>query len=258
MIVVVNGRMRRFVGASLNGKLMTEWRLGEKIMWPNPEGVARRILVELPQEGTLDWQYWVHAADATQGSVSRNNYMKFVCDGVDYFINGSYDGTPPYKLEDNVLTLDVFDGAAIDRLGTHLEVEAKIAARDSYKYELVTNAICSLPYLMDTKLYVNFQKGRKRKASGCSFRVVGESSGVVHFGGSCYASTHDRDWHPSTLPDYRGKYWLGQQYNNAMMAEDSRLLVTAKKYSDTTYYPSVILKWPAFTRKFKLKIITVS
>ena len=259
MNVIVQGRQRRFVEAYVGDKRVVEIWLGDKQIWPNAEGIARRIVVELPQPGTLDWQYWVHAVDATQEKSAPNNYMRFTHEGMDFYIQSSPDGTPPYKLADNSLTLGQYDdGILIDQLGEYLEVEAKIAARDSYKYELVTNAICGLPYLMNTKLYVNFQKGKKRDAAGCSFRVVGESSGVVHFGGSCYASTHDRDWHPSTLPDYRGKYWLDEQYNNAMMVEDSRLLVTAEKYSDSTYSPSVILKWPAFTRKFKLKIITVS
>ena len=247
MIVVVNGKRRRFVGASLNGKLMTEWRLGEKIMWPDPEGVARRIRVELPQEGTLDWQYWVHAVDATQDSVSQNNYMKFVCDGVDYFINGSYDGTPPYRLEGNVLTLDAYDGAAIDRLGAYLEVEAVIKQREmQLSGELVEGertVRSDLPLLRGSKTQWRHVGWRRGGDSWWNQRLTSEPSGTVMVDEG-YRKSGRTAIEPYTdviHAPVRDTYW------------QALISMTGKGQMD--WYKVI---YPSFRKTFKLKIISIS
>ena len=129
MRLIVNGQRKRFISAMLGDKPITEIWLGDRKIWPDPTGVARRLVVELPKPGTLDWQYWVHAVDATKEVSSQNNYMKFTVDGEDFFLNSTYRDMPPYKLEGDVISLDGYDGAYIDSLGTHLEIEAVINQR---------------------------------------------------------------------------------------------------------------------------------
>lgn len=257
MNVIVQGRQRRFIGGFLGDKPITEIWLGDKQIWPNMEGVARRIEVELPKRGSRDWQYWLHAVDATSSKAAPDNYMRFSHEGLDFYIQSSPDGTPPYRLNDNVLTLELYDGILIDQLGEYLEVDAKIAARSSLFYGSVNNARCPLPFIKGTKALVEWDKGKKKKAAGCTFSVKGIPSGVEHFSGACYTSAHNRGVYRRLLPDDTHK-WINQVYSGDMVNDDVALSISTERYSETTYKPGLTLKWPAFTRKFKLKIISVS
>lgn len=253
MNVIIQGRQHRFVGGSLGDKPITEIWLGDKQIWPNTEGLARRIVVELPKTGTLDWQYWVHALQATENKAASNNYMRFVHDGLSFYINHSPDGTEAYRLDGNVLTVEL-DGILIDQLGGYLEVESNIASRESDKYE--GTALCFLPYLEDSMLKVVFHKGKKRKWAGRAFTVSSSESGVVHYGGSCETSQHKRGKKTRILPENTHK-WYNRVYNNTMQVGETMLQIETQAIGSGGG-GGVTLMWPAFKRKFKLKIISVS
>lgn len=257
MNVIVQGRQRRFIGGFLGDKPITEIWLGDKQIWPNMEGVARRIEVELPKRGSRDWQYWVHAVDATSSKSAPDNYMRFSYEGLDFYIQSSPDGTPPYRLNNNVLTLELYDGILIDQLGEYLEVDAKIAARDSLFYEYADEARCPFPFIKGTKAQVKWGKWKKKKAAGCTFSVKGSPSGVVHFSGACYTSAHERGVYTRLLPDNTHK-WVNAVYSGDMVNDDVALTISTGRYSGYSDNPGVTMKWPSFTRRFKLKIISVS
>ena len=103
MKVCVQGKISRYIGGQWNGMRKVERRLGNKIIWPDNTSVARKIRVELPRPGTREYQYWVHALDAIQGRAAQDNYMRFTADGLHYYLEDSFDGTEPYKVEKDYL-----------------------------------------------------------------------------------------------------------------------------------------------------------
>ena len=127
--LLVKGRKRRFVGGSVNGgRRVTEiWR-GDKLIWPSGNS-ARRIRVLLPARGSEEWAYWAHALEATKYEASRQNYLRFKVGDFFYYINSSPDGTMPYKLDGDVLTLELGDGVPVDELGDVLVADARIQKR---------------------------------------------------------------------------------------------------------------------------------
>lgn len=138
MNIIYQGKQRRFVGASIGDTPAIEIWKGNKMIWPITDGIAHRIYVELPKRGTRDWQYWVHALDAVSTAAAPNNYMRFTVQGVDYYINSSFDGTEPYILDSNALTVQI-DGVSADFLGATLDVNAVIKRREGTHEKFVTD-----------------------------------------------------------------------------------------------------------------------
>lgn len=254
MKIIHQGRQRRFIGASIGDTPVVEIWQGDKMIWPNMEGLAHRIVVELPKQGTLDWQYWVHALDAISKEATPATYLKFVEDGLDFYINHSIDGTEPYILDGNTLTVEL-DGVLADQLGEYLTVYARIAARTGVTYYEGDN-VSPLPFLKNTKLQVKWNKGKKRKYAGCVFNVAGADSGTVHFGGSCETSEHKRGTKTRVLPDNTHK-WYNAVYNNDAIPTDTSLNISVSTIGSGGG-GKVTPLWPAFTRTFKLKILSVS
>lgn len=255
MNVVVQGRQRRFLSADIGGTPVQEIWLGDKQIWPNMEGVATRIVVALPQVGTRDWQYWVHALDATKDKATPANYMKFVVDEMDFFINHSYDGSTPYRLDGNELTIDLYDGVLIDQLGEYLEVEAKIPEREgigqgsdvgftpmTYYWEK--------PLLPYTKIMVDWWGGKRGKPRWLQDVEIKGTPGLdTYFFSSQWSAGSGR-----------GDYWnqtvasLGENVNPADTGFQIRFCLGGWA---GVHKKGMRPVFPAFTRKFKLKIISV-
>ena len=264
---MVQGRQRRFISADIGGTPVQEIWLGDKQIWPNTEGVATRIVVALPQVGTLDWQYWVHALDSTKYKATPANYMKFVVDGLDFFINHAYDGTTPYRLEGNELSIDLYDGALIDQLGEYLEVKAKIPTRwwkieNSATDGVPVSSYCNLPYLDGTLCSIAFNKGAKKPYylwdSSITATPGGQTLLVWHYG----TGEHKRGWKGKGFQPMNESFvWDGDekwQIGTAQMYEGAEGMKATHVLQWQRDVPvSIEFQFPAFTRVFKLKIISV-
>lgn len=256
MNIICQGRQRRFVGASLGDTPVVEIWQGDKQIWPITEGIAHRIMVELPKKGTLDWRYWVHALDALNEGAAPNNYMRFTVQGVDYYINSSFDGTEPYMLDSNVLTVQL-DGAAIDLLGATLDVTAVIKRREGTrekfvtdKYEPLQHREINMPLLAGTCIGMEVSDHSSKRSlyanagpitslpSGAvygSLVNIGKTNGVAKF-------ETPREWVKKVTPTDSA---FGFDF------QLSRAGYNVPPYQWT--YPV----YPAFTYTFKLPIISV-
>ncbi len=257
MNVVIQGRQHRFVGGSLGDKPITEIWLGDKQIWPNVEGLARRIVVELPKKGTRDWQYWVHALQATQNKAAPNNYMRFVHEGVPYYINHSPDGTEPYRLDGNALTVEL-DGILIDQLGDYLEVEANIKSRNGKTqtikaYGMTYTMEWDMPLIAGSQFKIKLiNYSSKHSTYGAVTKFFSMPSGKAFTG--FYVMKHQpvRITKADTVKE------------GAVPVADTACKAQAYTTGGCYYIPSegkyqyVVPVWPAFKRKFKLKIISVS
>lgn len=246
MNVVIQGRQHRFIGGSLGDKPITEIWLGDKQIWPNTEGLARRIVVELPQKGTRDWQYWVHAVDSIQKEVSASNYMRFNHDGLNFYIQHSFDGSEAYKLDGNVLTVEL-DGILIDQLGEYLEVDAVIPERaikiTGSLSEGDRSVSSSFPMLPGSKTQWRHWGWKRGKSSWWHQTLTSEPSQIILVDSGYRKSGRTPVTNSSiinTVPESDIEW-------HAVIS------MTGKGTMD--WYQAV---YPSFKRKFKLKILSVS
>jgi hypothetical protein len=189
--------------------------------------------------------------------------MKITIDGTDFFINHSYDGTVPYVLNGNTLTIDVADGVLIDQLGESLEVEAKIPSREAaslygtqfndWHENVFESKIWDLPLLPDSKIKVIAHKGARRDAAYLNnINIKGLPSGNVYLHQARYTDNG------------KGRHHFGQEWiirdvvlsDNAM--EGTLNLYGSADYTDTSAKKQGLFPvYPAFSRRFKLRIISV-
>ena len=245
--MIVQGKQRRFVSADLGGVPITEIWLGDKRIWPDMEGVARRIVVQLPAQGTREWQYWVHAVDSVNDKASSSNYMKFTVNGLDFFINHSYDGTPPYKLKGNELTLDLYDGVLIDQLGTTLSIDCVIPKREerlsgaySGGEKTVRSAFPLLPGTITQWQHEGWKRGGD---SWWHETVTSEPDGTTLVDSGYRKSGRTAVTHSSAIENSpaTGTYW--------------EALISMTGLGQINWYTAI---YPAFKYTFNLKIISVS
>ena len=52
--------------------------LGDSQLYPEDTSSMRRLTVELPAAGSLEWAYWVHAVAAVQDLVTPKRYMQLL------------------------------------------------------------------------------------------------------------------------------------------------------------------------------------
>lgn len=248
MNVIIKGRQRRFVGGFIGDKPVKEIWLGDKQIWPNAEGVARRIVVELPQSGTRDWQYWVHAVDSTLNAASPSNYMKFTHEGLDFYIQHSFDGSEAYKLDGNVLTVEL-DGILIDQLGDSLEVQAKIPARQKtvfagsiYEGGSRTD-VSTLPMLPSTSFVYARACARRRWESTSYLTVTGKPGGDILLDASLLKA---------------GRSWRDYGHSVTAAPESDTAWEAYSRISGGGWIKNLRVTYPAFNKVFKLKVLSVS
>lgn len=260
MNVIVEGKQRRFVEAFVGNKRVVEIWLGNRQIWPCAEGVARRIVVELPESGTEDWQYWMHALDATRSSSTPINYMRFCYDGLSFYIQNSPDGTPSYQLEDNMLVLGQYDdGILIDQLGEYLEVEARIAKRQGEKqiirsYERYYTLEWGLPLIGGTQFGMElYNYSRKRSTYSYFGDIISLPSGVS-WSAAQGSQKHNRN------PRSNAALIKDKEVPDSDTGCSCSFMTSGGCYYDPSkgQYQYAFPEYPAFTRKFKLKIISVS
>jgi hypothetical protein len=247
--LIVKGKNRRFVGGDmLGGKRIESIWLGDKKIWPS-DTAARKIRVQLPERGTVEWAYWVHALDSvTNEKCSSSNYMRFTVDGMHFYLQQSPDGTPPYHVEGNFLTLDLDkDGVSADMLGDYLTVSAVISKRTKYVYsgywESGTKTFdVDLPILDGSSVWYR-QYCKRRGARSHSYITITATP------------SEKRLFYNYVMKASRSVKTYGG-YVNASGANDTgwtyKLQISGV---GRVLDPYVI--YPSFSRTFKLKIISV-
>lgn len=245
---VVKGRKRRFIGGEHDGRRLLEIWQGDKKLWPSDD-LAYRIRVKLPETGSLDWIYWVHAVDSvTRGKCTSQNYLRFEIDGLLYYLQQSPDGTLPYVLDGDVLELRMTsDGVPADLLGGSLKVDAVIPKR---RYTIhpggVQNSAISgsseLPLLDGTVVGYRQACWRRKRGSTSDIRVYSMFSDTLKLKNTLYKQS--RTW---------------QEYSwqiNGIVPGDTRWRYNIW-ISGQGGLNNVFAQYPAFKRTFNLKIISI-
>lgn len=247
MNIIVKGQIRRFLGAGIGpDKVAVEMGLGQKRIWPNPSGIARRIVVELPKPGTEEWQYWVHAVHWTSIKASKLNALWFTVNGIKYYINNSIDDTEPYKLSENSLIAE-FDGVAIDELGEYLDVECKIEpeidSREVKPSKEKQEIKGELPLLFGSRYYLRYYGRTGASEYNCGYHLRGTP------GNNMYAYKKKR--HLSSRVIHKDNHILPN------IDETDTGWISEVDFSGDGKMPRHEIIYGRFMKRFKLKIISV-
>lgn len=237
--------------------------LGDNQIYPEDTSSMRRLTVELPKEGTLEWAYWVHAVAAVQDLVTPKRYMQLTVGGEWYMVRSSFNALPSVMFENNGVFLFYPDeGASLHTVRPGDTVEVKAVIPSIYDTPLSGDGARSytLPFLAGSGLYLRWYKGQKKKSAGVNFSMTSTSGGTVHIAGNGQKNGHGREIclesvaYTSVSRVVDG--WTRQGVN-AYRPGDTGVRVTLSSYN-SAYGQVARPLWPAFTRTFNLKILSIS
>lgn len=242
--------------------------LGDNQLYPEDTSSMRRLTVELPKEGTLEWAYWAHAIAAVQDLVTPKRYMQLTVGGGRYMVRSSFNALPSVMFESNGVFLFYPDeGASLHSVGPgdSVEVKAVIPVIDDIPLSIRDqdgsgSRSYSLPFLPDTGLYVQWRKGQKRKSAGVNFTLSGSGSGLVHIQGRGQKNGHGRG---NTVSDVAWPWFCGvvngstRSWLNAFVDGDTGMSLTMRGFNSCNALIGRP-RYPAFMKTFLLKILSVA
>lgn len=242
--------------------------LGDNQLYPEDTSSMRRLTVELPQEGTLEWAYWVHAVAAVQDLVTPKRYMQLTVGGERYMVRSSFNALPSVMFESNGVFLFYPDeGASLHSVspGDSVEVKAVIPVIDDTPLSIREqdgsgSRNYSLPFLPGTGLVLQWVKGQKKKSAGTYFTLSGSGSGRAHIQGQGQKNGHGRGETVSSVAwpwscrvvDGSTHSWL-----NAFIDGDTTMRLTMQGYNSCNALMGRP-RYPAFIKTFQLKILSIA
>lgn len=239
---------------------------GEKMIFPDDEGMVKRLTVEIPEAGTLDWVYWVHALSACTDLTSQSRYMLVTAGGAQACLGGTYGIIPLVTLEGNTLIYGSGDGPALQdiQIGDMITVKAVIPAVNGIptiakgENTDVENTY-SLPWIPSIKFSCSWGKGQKRASAGFRFVFTGLQSGVTHMSGYTQSNGHWRGTATGTLTPATSSSWNGGALTSSCVGYnlgDIGYKVSLEQYNASSN-ATVIPVYPAFTKTWTLKVLSI-
>lgn len=237
-------------------------------IWPSNDDRVASLAVDMSSfPGTADEAYWLHALDAVENSSSRNRYMKLTAEGRSYLVSSVY-GTwnkAEYSMglfsfgDEGPLFQDV-------RAGDTVIVEAVIPDRYDAQFVVTASSASSgtgdwsLPWLSGTRLWIQWDKWRKKVSSRGGFTLTGQSSGKVHIRGWAQKNGHNRH---TVTAEVSAKNAVGSRVCDGQFYEGYDSLVPgdaalrcALSNVNTTF--RVKPHYPAFRRTWRFKVTAVN
>lgn len=237
-------------------RVVAIYRDGVKL-WPTLADTICSCVIDVNAlSGSIEWAYWLHALAAVQSQCNAECYLKLTAGGRDYMLGSTFGSWYKAAFDGRATITFADDGPLAEylRIGDTVSIEARIPARKSELFD--GEAVCTLPFLTDTCLSVEWHKKQKRRYAGRRFTVTGQASSTVHFGGTCDTSEHKRGRKVRVLPGNTHK-WHNAVYNGQMQQGDSSLSISTSP-TGSGGGGGVAFLWPPFTKIFRFKIAAVT
>lgn len=183
----LDAKLRRIVAiiGSDNRPAVQWWTKGRRI-WPDDSERGNALRVQLPEYGTLEWAYWVHAVDAVRTlGASDSCYLRFHINGKYYYLIDSPDGSVPLALDGNMAYYETGESFPADGIGASVPCEAKIPWR---------NLTGSTPFAQE-----NVQSGK-----GWQYWMSIEQKKYDKIDSECTDSFFSSPWNNPALSQFRG------------------------------------------------------
>lgn len=243
---------------------------GDTMIYPDNETLVKKIQLEVPAEGTLEWTYWVHAVRGV--TLDTDIYNKKAQMGFSIGSDSWWCGdNRPTKLpsatltEEGLLTFKEEEGPPASDLqkGDYITLTASIPSTCDTVYQCwVEDATGSIewtnPWLEGTYLKLQYGKGRKKECAAITYTVKGVPSGHAHLHGSCYQQGHGRgDRWSWAFPTYiaAGQQWV-YCTDGKYKEGDTGMHGWFQQRSGCTY-AYLSLYYPSFNKEFRLKVKSV-
>ena len=259
--------------------------LGDGQIFPEDETTMRRITIETPPEGFMEWSYWWHATEAVNELVSPARYMRVKVDGTYYYVHSAFDNSPICQLKNDDLLFSADEAPLMQNLhvGDEIEIEAVIPKQCDTWYnngpsKMVERAFFN-PYLPGTIISGDCDKGQKKVCSHSRIRYEDKTLGYVFADCTHIGQGHNRNhqyysWgtsHPNIEAIYesqreavyrRGRVHHYKTVTNVTGYREidqtkptfSRRVDCMSWLGGSTHRGNSNLIYPEFKRIFKLKI----
>lgn len=146
-------RLRRLLAAFAGKERIREIWHGKHRLWPDDSLRANGLRVKLPEVGTEEWAYWVHAVDAVQRlGASADCYLRLVINGKHYYLIDSPDGSEALKLDGGMAYFEGGKDFPADGLGLSVTAEGVVPKRNELSDGATTESgLRSMSELQDRK-----------------------------------------------------------------------------------------------------------
>lgn len=250
---------------------------GDTMLYPDNETIVRELRLSVPDEGTEDWAYWVHAIRGVTSShelYSTAAQVKLVV-GAESWWCGDNRPTNTYRCgitEEGVLTFNTDEGppAADVEAGAILTLEVSIPAKtDMSHYTDAGNNWSDKswgnPWLPGTILRMGWYKSQKKNSAGVDYVLRSMPSKQVRIRGRGQKNGHKREW-----CGYGGwgngdatnwacrvcDWWNGQSSGGTVIEGDTYLYAEFNRFKGAGHLTARVV-YPAFKRTFSLKVKSV-
>lgn len=231
------------------------WVGGDKI-WPDV-GTGGGFLIRIPDAGTLDYQYWLHAVDAIENGGA--GYMKFTVNGTDFYVNDGPNGAEVVQLRGDVIALtakqlEMMGGPP----GERIELEADIKQREGVEKVIRANKenyemSWELPLIAGAQFQVKLTNYSSSHSSyGAVTEFYSMPSGKAFPGFSVMKHQRTRITSADTVKE--GDVPVGDTACKAQAYTSGGCYYDPSK----SQYQYVVPVWPSFKKVFTLDVVYVS
>lgn len=238
---------------------------GDTQIYPDNETLVMKLYVQVPDEGTLEWAYWVHSVRGVTASheLYKSSAQLMLAVGTESWWCGDNRPTGLYQCsvtEDGELAFATDQGPPVMDVGAgdYVTLDAVIPktgdnrnTADSFDW---TN-----PFLPDTTLWLEWAKGQKKQSARLAYKLTGISSGKTHIEGNAIATGHGRGtWYATGYPwpHTAGGSGMNQSGVNEYIEGDTGLHGEFGKYNSCSWQVTYPV-YPAFEKTFTLKVRSV-
>lgn len=156
-----------------------EFDYGEVKLYPDTESGVRQAKFRVPEVGSADWCYFVHAFNTVQREVSPECNMILRVAGREYSLFGALDGLPAASMTREGLvsfpegcapSLQALSGGASASLSVTLPQVRSVSIGGNQGRNEAVSGVFS-PIIPGTEVRGFFYKGQKRVSTGNAIRV---------------------------------------------------------------------------------------
>lgn len=237
---------------------------GDERVWPDVTKDGG-FLIKIPNAGTLDFLYWLHAVSATEDATMRKQgaFMRFVVNGITYYINSGPEGEETVSLDGDVLSLTTRQmEQIIPHLNDTLTVNCHVPVREGASLHAkvdgkkggTTKKTWFLPLLPKTTIKARAHKGgREEPAKVGDINITGLPSGRKYLEEESYTAGGE------------GRYYFSETWEiESVNLTDTSMEGTLDFWGSADYYRKNKSKqglwpiYPEFTKTFTLEVVAIS
>lgn len=219
--------------------------VGNDKIWPDVTG-AGGVVIQLPDAGTRDYQYWMHAIDASEDG---NGYIKFTVDGTSFYINSGPNGAEVVQLRGDIISLnarqrELIAGKLLDSFSVICEVKQR--TKPIFSGSIIranrTNVVM-LPVLAGTRFQYSQACGRKGEWSWSRLKIISKPSGKELL---------------SDGVDKQSRTWVSYEFSATYALSSDTGYISEASIDGGGWMRNLSVIYPAFRRAFQLNIISFS